>query len=103
MEPIVRIDADQMGVKGGMMDLRHRYIAGIEQTMDVSPQQESVPCLMRAAIAIGAYMRSLQGRQCSLLGNRAAPPIDIRDKHPECSLPEAGANERGAAKTRRAL
>jgi len=27
------------------------------------------------------------------LGDRAAPPIDIRDKHPECSLTEPGTNE----------
>jgi Protein of unknown function (DUF1214) len=34
------------------------------------------------------------------LGDRAAPPIDIRDKHPECSLTEPGTNEVRFAKPR---
>src|ERR1019366_5523460 len=76
------------------------HIAGVEQAMNVPPQQESIGGLVRAAIGIGAYMRSLQGWQRPLLGDRAAPPVDIRDKHPECSLPEAGTYKVRLAKAR---
>ena len=41
-----------------------------------------------------------QGRQCPLLSDRAAPPIDIRDQHTERALPEEGTNEMGLAKSR---
>ena len=69
--------------------------------MNVAPQEKSIPCLVRAAIAIGTNMRSLQGRQRPLLGDRAAPPIDIRDKHPECPCPRRGRMRCGSPKRAR--
>jgi len=64
----------------------YRHIAGVKQAVNVPPQEKSVPCLVRAAIAIGTYVRSVQGWQRPLLGDRATPPVDIGDEHPKGSL-----------------
>ena len=82
---------------------RYRHIAGVKQAVNVPPQEKSVPCLVRAAVAIGTNVRSLQGRQRPLLGDRAAPPIDIGDQHPERSLSEARPDEVRLAKARAGL
>src|SRR5258708_23815791 len=69
--------------------------------MNVPPQQQSIPCLVLSAIAIGTDMGSLEGWQRPFLRYCAAQLIDGRDKHPECTLSEAGANELRLAKSRR--
>src|SRR5277367_4929250 len=71
----------------------HCYVAGVEQAMNVATQEKSVGCLVRAAVTIGTDMGSLQGWQCPLLGDRAAPPVNVGDQDPERPLSEAGMNE----------
>jgi hypothetical protein len=60
---------------------RHRYVAGVEEAVDVAPQQKSVLWLMLAAVAIRANMSSFESRQRALLSDRAASPVDIRHQH----------------------
>ena len=79
---------------------RYRHIAGVEQAVNVPPQEKAVSRLVRAAFAIGTNMRGLQGRQRPLLGDRAAPSVDICDKHPKCTLSEPRPNEVRLAKAR---
>ena len=80
----------------------YRYIAGIEQTVDVAPQQEPVPWLVFAALAVRSNMRSLESRQRSLLCDRATPMVDICHQHAERTLSKPWANKLGLAKSPRA-
>ena len=79
---------------------RDRHIAGVEQAVDVAPQQKAVPGLMFSAVAIGSYMRRLKRRQGPLLRDRAAPPVNVGHQHTECALPEAGPDEMGLPEPR---
>ena len=72
---------------------RYRDVAGVEQAMNVATQEKPVGCLVRAAVTVGADMGGLQGWQCPLLGDRAAPLVNVGDQDPERPLPEAGTNE----------
>lgn len=56
---------------------RHRHIAGIEQAVDVTPQQEPVTCLVFTTITIRPDMRSFESRQGPLLRDSAAPMVDV--------------------------
>ena len=45
---------------------RDRDVAGIEQAVDVAPQQQAIARLVAAAVAIGADVGGLQRRECAL-------------------------------------
>ena len=79
---------------------RHRHIAGIEQAVDVAPQQEPVPWLVFATLAIRPNMRSFESRQRPLLRDRATPMVDICHQHAERTLSKPWANKLGLAKSR---
>jgi len=48
---------------------------------------------MFSAVTEGADVSGLKGRQCSLLGDGTAPPVDVSDKDTKCALPKAGSNK----------
>ena len=78
---------------------RYRYITGIEQTVYVAPQKQPVSWLVFAALAVGSDMCSFESGQCSLLGDRATPMVDICHQHAERALSKPWANKLGLAKS----
>ena len=78
---------------------RYRHIACVEQTVNVPPQQEPVPWLVFATLAVRSNMRSLESRQSPLLCDRATPMVDICHQHAERALSKPWANKLGLAKS----
>ena len=48
---------------------RHSHVAGVEEAVDVSAQQQAVAGLMRAAVAVGADMGGFQGEIWAKVGD----------------------------------
>src|SRR6478609_133094 len=67
---------------------RYRHVTGVEQTVDVATKEEAVLRLMVTAFTVGSDVRGLQGRQCPLAGDRAAPIVNVCHQNAECTLSE---------------
>ena len=69
---------------------RDRDVAGIEQAVDVAPQQQAIARLVAAAVAIGADVGGLQRRKRPLLRDDAAALIDAVTSTRKAPCPSRG-------------
>lgn len=72
---------------------RYCHVAGVEQAMDVAPQQQAVARLVVAAVAKGADVSGFERRQRAFLRHGAASLVDVRHQHTESTLPQAWPDE----------
>ena len=77
-----------------------RHIAGVEQAVDVAPQQQSVPHLVGTAVTIGPDVGRLQRRQGPFPRHGATPPVNVGHQHAEGALPQTRANKMRLAEPR---
>jgi hypothetical protein len=71
---------------------RHRYIAAVEQAVDVTTKKEPITRFMFAVIGIRANVCRIQCRKGSLSCDGAAPGVVISDDDTKSALPKARAN-----------
>ena len=68
----------------------YSHIAGIEQAVDIAPEQQPVSRLVFASLAVRANVRSLQHRKSPLIGGCTPPLVGICDQNTESALSQPG-------------
>ena len=71
----------------------HRHVSGVQQAVDVSPQQKPVARLMLPAFTVRPDIRGLERWERALLCHSTSSLVDVRHQHTECALSETRPDE----------
>jgi hypothetical protein len=67
----------------------HSDVAGVEQSMEIGPEQEPVSNFMRPIVSVGADVRSFKGGKRVLFGDGTRASVRIEHDDAERGLPKA--------------
>jgi len=70
-----------------------RYVASIEECMEVAPQQEPIVDSMLTADRVGSNVSRFQNGQHAFTRYCTAPLVGVGHEHAECTLPETRRDE----------
>lgn len=72
---------------------RHGHVAPVEECMQVAPEEQPVPRLVRAVGRKGFDVRRLEHRKSPFAGHRATPLVEVGDEYSEGALAKPRIND----------